>query len=224
MGITFSSVTSPLTAAPKPAPSTDISFEDYLGLLSAAYEWADSYDSKDWDRLRRCIAPTLRIDYRSFLNKLWEAMPAEEFIAMISDPNVLGNPLLRTQHFFGASRWERVSDTEVIGYHQLRVPHQVYTDASLATVAVKGHAHSANTHWYRKVDGVWKFAGLDPQIRWFEYDFDKVFATGRDQFGAEEATAADEKPTVAATASASKSANSVPKTPLAAQRGISVGA
>ncbi|MBE3049536.1 hypothetical protein IMZ48_44970, partial [Candidatus Bathyarchaeota archaeon] len=33
---------------------------DYLGLNAALYEWADSYDSKDWDRLRRCIAPTLR--------------------------------------------------------------------------------------------------------------------------------------------------------------------
>lgn len=135
---------------------------------------------------------TLQIDYRSFLNKLWEAMPADDFIAMISDPNVLGNPLLRTQHFFGASRWERISDTEVVGYHQLRVPHQVYTDATLSTVAVKGHAHSANTHWYRKVDGVWKFAGLDPHIRWFEYDFDKVFATGREQFGTDEETSSDQ--------------------------------
>lgn len=63
MGVNFSSVTSSLTAAPKPAPATDISFEDYLGLLSAAYEWADSYDSKDWDRLRRCIAPTLRVSF-----------------------------------------------------------------------------------------------------------------------------------------------------------------
>lgn len=110
-------------------------------------------------------------------------MSADEFVKMASDPNVLGNPLLRTQHFFGVTRWERVSDTEVIGYHQLRVPHQVYTDATLKEVAVKGHAHSSNTHWYRKVDGVWKFAGLCPDIRWTEYDFDKVFATGRDQFG-----------------------------------------
>lgn len=143
-------------------------------------------------------------------------MPADEFIAMISDPNVLGNPLLRTQHFFGASRWERVSDTVVIGYHQLRVPHQVYTDASLSTVAVKGHAHSANTHWYRKVDGVWKFAGLDPQIRWFEYDFDKVFATGRDQFGTDEKVV-DEKPAAAAaSASASNTKRTAPKVPVVA--------
>jgi scytalone dehydratase len=105
---------------------------------------------------------------------------------MISDKSVLGNPLLRTQHFVGASRWEKVSDTEVIGYHQLRVPHQKYTDESCTEVAVKGHAHSANKHWYRKVDGVWKFAGLCPDIRWFEYNFDQVFADGRDSFGDKE--------------------------------------
>lgn len=127
-----------------------------------------------------------QIDYRSFLDKIWEAMPASEFLAMISDKSVLGNPLLRTQHFVGASRWEKASETEVVGHHQLRVPHQVYTDASLKQVKVKGHAHSYNKHWYRKVDGVWKFAGLAPEIRWSEYEFDKVFESGREEFGEQE--------------------------------------
>ncbi|KAI1659575.1 scytalone dehydratase [Daldinia decipiens] len=163
----------------------NISFEDYLGLQACLVEWADSYDTKDWNRLRECIAPTLRIDYRSFLDKLWEAMPAEEFVAMISSPAVLGDPLLKTQHFIGGSKWEKVSDTEVIGTHQLRVPHQRYTDPTRSQVAVKGHAHSTNVHWYRKVDGVWKFAGLNPDIRWSEYDFEKVFADGREEFGDE---------------------------------------
>ena len=127
------------------------------------------------------MAPTLRVDYRSFLNKLWEALPADEYVAMASDPHVLGDPLLKTQHFVGASRWEKVSDTEVIGWHQLRVPHQKYTDETKTQVAVKGHAHSTNQHWYKKVDGKWKFAGLAVDIRWGEYDFDKVFASGREQ-------------------------------------------
>lgn len=177
-------------------------FDDVMGCQTAVYEWADSYDSKvcclsyipfdgadnrqDWDRLRKCIAPTLRIDYRSFLDKIWEEMPAEEFVTMASDPNVLGNPLLKTQHFIGGTRWEKTAEDEITGYHQLRVPHQKYTDETRSTVAVKGHAHSANTHWYRKVDGVWKFAGLSPDIRWFEYDFDKVFEEGRGTFGEEE--------------------------------------
>ncbi|KAJ9643299.1 Scytalone dehydratase [Knufia peltigerae] len=188
-----------------------ISYEDYQGCLTAYFEWAESYDSKassptksawnnsnndnanisrsdqDWERLRKIVAPTVRIDYRSFLNKLWEAMPADDFIKMISDPKVLGDPLLMTQHFCGASKWEKVSDTEIIGHHQLRVPHQKYTDASRTKVKVKGHAHSYNMHWYKKVDGVWKFAGLNPDIRWGEYDFDKVFAEGREELGEEEA-------------------------------------
>ena len=128
----------------------------------------------------------MRIDYRSFLNKLWEALPADEYVAMASDPHVLGDPLLKTQHFIGSSKWEKVSDTEVIGWHQLRVPHQRYTDETKTQVAVKGHAHGTNQHWYKKVDGKWKFAGLAVEIKWAEFDLDKVFASGRDTFGEEE--------------------------------------
>ena len=110
-------------------------------------------------------------------------MPADEYIRMISSYSVLGNPLLKTQHFIGGTKWERVSDDEVIGWHQLRVPHQRYTDLTMTKVAVKGHAHSTNKHWYKKINGVWKFAGLAPEIRWHEYDFDKVFEDGRDAYG-----------------------------------------
>ena len=128
----------------------------------------------------------MRIDYRSFLDKMWEAMPADEYVAMASDPHVLGDPLLKTQHFIGASRWEKVSDTEVVGWHQLRVPHQRYTDETRTEVALKGHAHGTNQHWYRKIDGFWKFAGLAPEIRWGEFDFEKMFASGRETFGDQE--------------------------------------
>ena len=125
----------------------------------------------------------MRIDYRSFLDKMWEALPADEYVAMASDPHVLGDPLLKTQHFIGSSKWEKVSDTEAIGWHQLRVPHQRYTDETKTAVAVKGHAHGTNQHWYRKVEGKWKFAGLAVEIKWGEFDLDKVFASGRDTFG-----------------------------------------
>ena len=128
----------------------------------------------------------MRIDYRSFLDKIWEAMPASEYVAMASDPHVLGNPLLKTQHFIGSSKWEYVSETEAIGWHQLRVPHQRYTDESRKEVAIKGHAHGSNQHWYKKIDGVWKFAGLAPIIRWGEFDFEGVFASGRETFGEQE--------------------------------------
>ena len=63
------------------------------------------------------------------------------------------------------------------------MPHQKYTDETMSEVAVKGHAHSTNQHWYKKVDGEWKFAGLNPEIRWSEFDFDKVFEEGRQELG-----------------------------------------
>ena len=34
---------------------------DMLGCMAACFEWADSYDTKDWTRLSKCIAPTLRV-------------------------------------------------------------------------------------------------------------------------------------------------------------------
>lgn len=42
-------------------PSDQISFQDYLGLCDVMYEWSASYDTKNWDRLRKCIAPTVRV-------------------------------------------------------------------------------------------------------------------------------------------------------------------
>lgn len=118
------------------------------------------------------------MDYRETINQLWEAMPADEFVAMISRPNLLGNPLLKTQHLIGASRWEKVSDDEIVGYHQIRAAHQRYADETKKSVAAKGHAHSANTHWYRRVDGEWKFAGLSIRVLFTEHDFHALFQVG----------------------------------------------
>jgi len=151
------------------------SFEDILGCQTALFEWAESYDTKDWERLSKCVAPILRIDYRSFMNKLWEAMPAAEFVGMASDQRFLGNARLKTQHLVGATKWVQTSETEITGYHQMRVAHQKYADDTLTEVTMKGHAHGKGTMLYRKVDGVWKFAGIEPDIRWGEYDHDKIF-------------------------------------------------
>ena len=124
-----------------------------------------------------------QIDYRAFLNKLWEAMPAESFVSMALDAKVLGNPRLKTQHLVGAAKWVKTGEAEITGYHQMRVAHQRYSDDQLTKVAVKGHAHGKGTVWYRKVGGVWKFAGIEPDIRWSEYDHDKIFEEGEEKYG-----------------------------------------
>jgi scytalone dehydratase len=102
---------------------------------------------------------------------------------MASDAHVLGNPRLKTQHFVGNSRWEKTSETEITGYHQMRVAHQKYADDAMTEVAATAHAHGMGTMWYRKVDGEWKFAGIEPGIRWSEGDHDKIFEAGEEKFG-----------------------------------------
>jgi len=131
--------------------------------------------SKDWDRLSEILAPTLLVDYTDIGKPRWESMTSSDFLAMVTDDDFLGDPCVKTQHLLGASRWERISDTQVIGHHQLRAAHQVYTAPDLKTVKLKGHSHATNEHYYTKVDGVWKFAGLKPKVRWNEHDFEKVF-------------------------------------------------
>jgi scytalone dehydratase len=66
---------------------------DYLGLNAALYEWADSYDSKDWDRLRKCIAPTLRVSfvlllYTSFNGNRTCSPPCSFCPAYIADASI----------------------------------------------------------------------------------------------------------------------------------------
>ncbi|KAK3629716.1 hypothetical protein LTR22_021806 [Elasticomyces elasticus] len=153
-------------------------YEDVAGCQEVVFEWAESFDTKDWERLSRAVAPTLFIDYRSVLGMKWDEMPAEQFVGMASNPHFLGNKRIRTQHFIGASRWAQSEDgSEMKGTHQMRVAHQKYKDDELSEVLYKGHAHGNATVHYRRVDGAWKFAGLEPGIRWVEHlaEYEKMF-------------------------------------------------
>ena len=118
-----------------------------------------------WTRLIPCLPPNPLIDYRSFLERRWNAMTAADFIAMVSSSTVLGDSTLSTGSFLGGTSWRRVSDTEIIGYHQPRLLHQRYADASRKEMRDEGRAHSMNNHRFRKVEGVWIFAGLAPDFR-----------------------------------------------------------
>ena len=115
------------------------------------------------------------MDYSEVNGHKWDSMPAEEFIGIMSHAGFVGDPLVHTQHHIGASKWEKISDEEVIGHHQLRAAHQRYTGPDKQTVENKGHGHATIKHFYRKVDGDWKFAGLRPRVRWNEFEFEKIF-------------------------------------------------
>lgn len=102
-------------------------------------------------------------------------MSVDSFLAMVSSPGFLGDPCIKTQHLLGATWWERISETEIVGHHQLRAAHLRLTGPDLQRVSRRGHSHPTNEHYYKKVDGKWKFAGLKPTVRWNEHDFEKVF-------------------------------------------------
>ena len=42
-------------------------------------------------------------------------------------------------------------------------------------VLLTGHSHATITLVYKMVDGVWKWAGIETDIRWNENGFDKMF-------------------------------------------------
>ena len=102
-------------------------------------------------------------------------MSADDFLRMVSDAGFLGDPLVKTQHLLGATWWEKISDTEVIGHHQLRAAHNRFTDLTFQRVDRRGHGQATNEHFYKKIDGAWKLSGVRPTPRWNEYDFEQIF-------------------------------------------------
>lgn len=124
----------------------------------------------------------LQVDYREVMGSdamgpgmIWEAMPASDFVALASSPGFLGNKRIQTQHFVGAIKWEQTSGDAITASHQMRVAHQKFKDDELKEVAFRGHAYGWAFTRYSNVDGVWKLAGVGPDLRWTEHNYDKIF-------------------------------------------------
>ena len=155
-------------------PRLILTAEDINGLQRACFDWADSYDHKDWTRLANNVTDPIDLDYTSLGLPHWPKMSAAEYIAMTSSHNFIGNPAIDCQHLLGCGYFTLTGPDEAEGRHQIRAAHQVYTDSTRTEVKLKGHAHSSNIHKYKKVDGHWKLSGLKPAVLWGEYDFDDV--------------------------------------------------
>lgn len=94
---------------------------------------------------------------------------------MASNAHFLGNRRIKTQHFIGAGKWEHTSQNEIVSFVQMRVAHQKYKDDELKEVLCTGHAHGKATVRFQQLDGTWKFAGLTPDIRWAENEYERIF-------------------------------------------------
>ena len=125
-------------------------------MRNVAFEWAESYDTKDWERRKRCLAPSVRLDFRALQGDVYESLKPDEFAAIISSPKVIGDKRVKTQHLLGGADWELLKER--------------YADDDLAKVVNKGHGYGVTEHWYKKFEGTWKLEGVRPKLEWSEYD------------------------------------------------------
>lgn len=85
---------------------------------------------------------------------------------------------MSTQHFLGAAKYTRVSDTQITVRYQVRAAHVRWKDASKKEEIAKGHGHGEMVQHASKTDGVWKLTGWCPHVFWNEHDFDEVVRIG----------------------------------------------
>ncbi|KAI5301131.1 hypothetical protein KEM55_002252 [Ascosphaera atra] len=164
-----------------------ISPDLYIQLMELMFEWAESYDSKDWKRLSNIVAPYVNLKYIgvSDIPEFNDGyLPKETFLSLASWPGFLGDDLIGTQHLIGLSKFRKISSTEVIGCHQIRAAHQRFKDDTKTEIARRGHGHAVIRIIYRKVGGgiwpwspagQWKWAGIETNIRWNEGSFEDIF-------------------------------------------------
>ncbi|CZT17610.1 related to scytalone dehydratase [Ramularia collo-cygni] len=149
--------------------------EDTLAMQALAFDWAHSYDTKDWGLLASILSHELDVDYSQVTGSKCKTMTKDDFVAMLSDKTLLGNDLVSTHHLIGASKYEMLTESSAIGVHQIRAAHQRYTQSDKKAVAAKGHGHGLMQHKYLKTPQGWRIAGIRPIVYWNEYDFDKIF-------------------------------------------------
>lgn len=110
------------------------------------------------------------------LGKAWEKMSRDDYVGMISSPSLLGNPLVSTQHLLGGAKFQRISESEIRGWFQLRAAHQRHGGEDKQVAEAQGHGHGITQLTFKRHGQDWQLAGLNPRTDWFEHDLQKVLA------------------------------------------------
>ncbi|ETS86269.1 hypothetical protein PFICI_00097 [Pestalotiopsis fici W106-1] len=149
--------------------NNNLEFADYIALRNLAFDWAESYDTKNWELLKQCLAPSTSLDFRLLQGNLYENLSPDDFAGIIA--KMIGDKRLKTQHFIGATKVECLDDGSVKVEHQIRVAHQRHESEDAASpVSNKGHGHGVTTHWYKRFGEYWKITGALSNLYWSEDD------------------------------------------------------
>jgi scytalone dehydratase len=104
----------------------------------------------------------------------FEKMPKADFLKRATNPTNLGG-LIDCSHIIGSSQYEKLSDNEALGHHQIYVRYVRWTDDEKKTVEVASEGLIIMTHSYEKFDGGWKLVGTCPQPRLGDLNAGKIF-------------------------------------------------
>lgn len=88
---------------------------------------------------------------------------------------------MSTQHFIGAAKYVKVSDSEITAHYQVRAAHLRWKDDARTQEGLRGHGHGELVQHYVKLDGTWKLAGWKPQSFWDEHEFRQLVEFGLSQ-------------------------------------------
>lgn len=99
--------------------ANDITFPEFLALSRLTFEWADSYDSKDFSRLAAILAPTVTLDYSEAFGQKPITVSRGDFLKLSTNENRLGG-IVDCIHHIGGSKYDRTGPDSVTGYHQVR--------------------------------------------------------------------------------------------------------
>ena len=92
-------------------------------------------------------------------------MPRDEFVGMVSGPQMFGDKLMRTQHLVGASRWRKISEGQIQGVHQMRSKSSRSADSESGAAAMDIERCTVVEHLYVKVENQWQLGGIKPSLR-----------------------------------------------------------
>jgi scytalone dehydratase len=100
------------------APTYEIDFPLYQTLTRLTFDWADSYDSKNFALLASILAPTVTVDYSEAFGQKPITMSKADILKLSSNENRLGG-IVDCIHHIGGSKYDRTSDDQVTGYIQV---------------------------------------------------------------------------------------------------------